>query len=171
APGWMGEKGLVLVNARWLPPPVPDLTVPAVGMVGDQVAFVSLPEGASLDTSPEALSEALEEWKQTLPRVSAGGSMIDAPWDLVEQNAEALAQDQVRWRATRFCRADLPGVALIGPRDRLCVDPGAQVEPLVLVDTRRGPVLIDRGAVVQALTRLEGPYYIGPGTQVFGARV
>src|SRR5207248_4001999 len=38
-------------------------------------------------------------------------------------------------------------------------------------DTTRGPVLVDRGAVVQAFSRLEGPCYVGPQTQVLAARV
>src|SRR5205823_10478880 len=47
----------------------------------------------------------------------------------------------------------------------------ALTEPLVVVDTTRGPVLVDRGAEVQAFSRLEGPCYVGPETQVLGARV
>jgi UDP-N-acetylglucosamine diphosphorylase/glucosamine-1-phosphate N-acetyltransferase len=39
------------------------------------------------------------------------------------------------------------------------------------VDTRQGPVLVDRGAVVQAFSRLEGPCYVGPGTHVLAGRV
>src|SRR6266540_1078259 len=196
---WLSETSVVLVNARWLAPlRAPALAGPAVGMVGEQVAFVALPppltlpspsggegrscspsppgeegrvRGARLDNSFDALAGCLEKWKQTLPHVPAGGSMIDAPWDLVERNGEALAQDCLRWQATRSFRADLPGLMLVGPRDQLLVDPSAQVEPLVLVDTTRGPVLIDRDAVVQAFTRLEGPCYIGAGTQVFGGRI
>jgi UDP-N-acetylglucosamine diphosphorylase/glucosamine-1-phosphate N-acetyltransferase len=45
------------------------------------------------------------------------------------------------------------------------------VEPLVVADTTRGPVLVDRGAVVDAFSRLEGPCYVGPETRVLGARV
>src|SRR5262245_22585400 len=169
---WLSEPGLVLVNARWLAPlRAPDLTAPVVGMVGEQVAFVALPQGTRLDGSPDGLAEHLADWKQTLPCVPAGGSMIDAPWDLVERNGEALAQDCFRWRATRSFQADLQGLMLIGPRDQLLVDPSAQIEPLVLVDTTRGPVLIDRGAMVKAFTRLEGPCYIGAGTQVFAGRI
>ena len=40
---------------------------------------------------------------------------------------------------------------------------------MVLVDSRQGPVVIDEHAVISAFTRLEGPCYIGPRSQIFGA--
>src|SRR5262249_47227777 len=41
---------------------------------------------------------------------------------------------------------------------------------LVLIDTTKGPVMVDRGAVVQAFSRLEGPCYVGPDTHVLAGR-
>ena len=40
-----------------------------------------------------------------------------------------------------------------------------------MIDATRGPVLIGREAVVQAFSRVEGPCYLGPGTQVLAARL
>src|SRR5262249_32108130 len=48
---------------------------------------------------------------------------------------------------------------------------GAPVERLVRADTTAGPVLIDRGAVVHAFSRLQGPCYVGPDSWVLGARL
>src|SRR5438067_2358998 len=61
--------------------------------------------------------------------------------------------------------------AVIGPAERALVHPGATVEPMVVLDTRPGLVVIDGGAVVQAFSRLEGPCYVGPHTWVVGAKV
>ena len=36
----------------------------------------------------------------------------------------------------------------------------------MVIDTTKGPVLIDRGALVQAFSRIEGPCYVGPDTQI-----
>jgi UDP-N-acetylglucosamine diphosphorylase/glucosamine-1-phosphate N-acetyltransferase len=47
----------------------------------------------------------------------------------------------------------------------------ARVEPMVLIDTTKGPVLIDEGAQVQSFSRLEGPCYVGCDTRVLGARI
>jgi UDP-N-acetylglucosamine diphosphorylase/glucosamine-1-phosphate N-acetyltransferase len=53
----------------------------------------------------------------------------------------------------------------------LVVHPGASVEPFVVADTRGGPVLIDRGAVINSFSRLEGPCYVGPESWVVGAKL
>jgi UDP-N-acetylglucosamine diphosphorylase/glucosamine-1-phosphate N-acetyltransferase len=42
---------------------------------------------------------------------------------------------------------------------------------MVLLDTRRGPIVIDREATIAAFSRIEGPCYIGPRTQVHGAKL
>jgi UDP-N-acetylglucosamine diphosphorylase/glucosamine-1-phosphate N-acetyltransferase len=60
---------------------------------------------------------------------------------------------------------------VVGPEEGLLLDPTAQLEPLVVCDTTRGPVLIGREAVVTAFSRLEGPCSIGPQTHVLGAKV
>jgi UDP-N-acetylglucosamine diphosphorylase/glucosamine-1-phosphate N-acetyltransferase len=53
----------------------------------------------------------------------------------------------------------------------MLVDPTAVVDPMVVADTTKGPVVIDREAVINAFSRLEGPCYIGPATQVLGAKI
>jgi UDP-N-acetylglucosamine diphosphorylase/glucosamine-1-phosphate N-acetyltransferase len=42
---------------------------------------------------------------------------------------------------------------------------------MVVADTTRGPIVLDRDAVVTAFTRLEGPCAIGPRTQIHGAKI
>ena len=89
----------------------------------------------------------------------------------MERNAEALGQDYSDWNINRE-RAPLPaGATLVGPPDQVLIDPAARVEPLVILDATKGPVLIDHGAVVQAFSRLEGPCYVGPGSHILGARL
>jgi UDP-N-acetylglucosamine diphosphorylase/glucosamine-1-phosphate N-acetyltransferase len=60
---------------------------------------------------------------------------------------------------------------VLGPAEQFMVHAEADIEPLVLADTRKGPVMIDRGAVVQAFSRLEGPCYVGPECHVVGAKI
>src|SRR5262249_22034415 len=85
--------------------------------------------------------------------------------------ADALAQDHVFWRSTKKVSTAADGLTVLGPREQVVVDPEAKIEPHVLIDATRGPVLIDRGAWVQAFSRVEGPCYLGPETQVLAARV
>jgi UDP-N-acetylglucosamine diphosphorylase/glucosamine-1-phosphate N-acetyltransferase len=167
---WLQSGPVVLVNARWLPPPGP-ASAPRnaqVGVAGNQVAFVAVPWEGLAEATLAALAAYVAECQQTLPSVEAGGRMIDYPWDLVESNGEALEQD---YQLRKGRGVPAPHVTVVGPRERLIVEAGARVDPLVVIDTTKGPVLIDRGAVVQAFSLIEGPSWVGPDTHVLSARV
>jgi UDP-N-acetylglucosamine diphosphorylase/glucosamine-1-phosphate N-acetyltransferase len=163
---------LVLINGRWLPPGslADSCLAPGVGEVDGEVAYVAVPADSSEVVCPQDLDQSLAQWQQTLPRHDAGGLMLDYPWDLVEQNHAALEQDY-RNGTLEGDRVLRPGLAIVGPPERCRVAPTAHLDPLVVVDTTKGPVLIDEGARVQAFSRLEGPCYIGEGTHVLGAQV
>lgn len=159
----------VLVNGRWLPPAdfTADVTAPTVALVGDEVAYVVAGPEHLASCSPDTIDDCLETWKHTLPRCTAGGRLLRHLWELVAHNAEQLELD---------CRGKTPhgsqpALAVVGPAERLFVDWSARVDPMVVADTTRGAVVIDREAVVTAFTRLEGPCYVGPHTQLHGAKV
>ncbi len=160
------------VNARWLPPVVPlaDVDTPRVGLIGDEVVYVVAPSAPD-DCSPEAVEQWVNHCLLTLPRCPAGGRLLRYPWDFVEHNPEALREDLPWFAAQPDFTASPPDVATLGPREQLLVHRDARVEPYVTVDTRPGPVILDRGAVVQSFTRLEGPCYVGPDCLLLGAKL
>jgi UDP-N-acetylglucosamine diphosphorylase/glucosamine-1-phosphate N-acetyltransferase len=62
------------------------------------------------------------------------------------------------------------GCTVIGdPADVVIL--GATVEPGVVFDVREGAVVIEQHAYVKSGTRLEGPVYVGPATEVFGGSI
>jgi UDP-N-acetylglucosamine diphosphorylase/glucosamine-1-phosphate N-acetyltransferase len=162
---------VLLVNARWLAPAegLALADTGEVGLIGEQVAYIVVPAAETCGLSPNNLSWRLAEWRQTLPCRPAGGRMIDYPWDLVEHNGTALADDYRHW-----WKAGVPearGVTVTGPAERCLMAHTVQIEPMVHIDTTRGPVLIDSGALVQAFSRIEGPCYIGVETRIQSARI
>jgi len=120
---------------------------------------------------PEQFDDWLARWKAQLPAREAGGTMLDYLWDLIEQNPHALERDLPWFRARQAQEPLPPQVALLGPAERLVLAAGVNVESFVVFDTRRGPILIDEGAVIHSYSRLEGPCSIGKDTWVLGARV
>ncbi len=65
-----------------------------------------------------------------------------------------------------------PGtLTLVGSSDLLRVDPTAHIDPFVVADTTNGPVVVSRDAVVSSFTRLEGPCYIGPRSEVYHGNI
>jgi UDP-N-acetylglucosamine diphosphorylase/glucosamine-1-phosphate N-acetyltransferase len=176
-PDWLDggadEEMVVLVNGRWLPPGRVGaaITAPEVGMVGEEVAYVALRVRQTAGQTVEARPWQTAWGYQDLPRRAVGGHVLSYPWELIDHNAEALEEDFLTEYAPRTRGSAAQALTLLGPADRLSVDPSARVEPLSLIDTTRGPVVIDRGAVIQAFSRIEGPCYVGADTQVLGARI
>jgi UDP-N-acetylglucosamine diphosphorylase/glucosamine-1-phosphate N-acetyltransferase len=169
---WLRREPLVLVNGRWLPPAgaAVDCAGPVVGLVGNQVAYAIVGPDRLAECAPETLDDLLESWKNSLPAQPAGGLMIDYLWQLIEQNGEQIAADCRHHNQACLRRGSLP-LALVGPAERLRIDPTAIFDPLVVADTTGGPVVIDAQAVIGAFTRLEGPCYVGPQTHVLGAKI
>jgi UDP-N-acetylglucosamine diphosphorylase/glucosamine-1-phosphate N-acetyltransferase len=168
----VSEGEVVLVNGRWLAPDSLAGGIPSaeVGVVAGELAWVRVPHGEGHDLTPSSLPWKLARWKEALPNRPAGGVMIEYPWDLIKHNAAALLDDERHWYTHRDARST-NGLIVQGPATRLLIDTAARVEPMAFFDTTNGPVMVDAGAVVKAFSRLEGPCYIGPNTQVMAARV
>jgi len=166
---WMRSAPIVLVNARWLPPveKLTELCDPCVAMIGDEIAYVVVGPDRMLYCSPDTLDDCLQLWQRILPHQQVGGQMVRHLWDLVDANGAQIERD-----FQQLPPAPVPeSLHVVGPRNRIFVDPTARLDPLVVADTTSGPVVIDRQTVVGAFTRLEGPCYVGPGTQLLGAKI
>lgn len=169
---WLRENRVVLVNARWLPPDEVrlDPSEPHVGVIDDEPAYLVLPPGA-VPPLPAVSDAWLAAWQAQLPARAVGGVLFETLWEFVDRNGATIDRDEAWFRALHGQRLPPPHVAVLGPLERFVWAADAQVEPFVLIDTRGGPVLLDRGAVVHSFSRLEGPCYVGPGSWVVGARL
>ncbi|GIW51016.1 MAG: hypothetical protein KatS3mg081_0371 [Gemmatimonadales bacterium] len=98
--------------------------------------------------------------------VELPGILLRGAYDLVTALDHFLPQDAADF--TQEAGDPLPdGCIVIGdPADVVIM--GAAVEPGVIFDVRQGAVVLDQGSYVKSGTRLEGPLYIGPATQVLG---
>ncbi len=169
---WLRSEPAILVNGRWLPPAHFALSIggPCLGMVGEEIAYAVVGTDRLAYCSPQTLSDCLDTWKRSLPHHAARGRLIAHPWDLVQHNAEQLCLDFDKQAGAGMAKS-FGNLSVVGPAQRLLIDPSAHIDPLVVADTTQGPVVIDRSAVVTAFTRLEGPCYIGPFTHVVGAKI
>ncbi len=175
---WLRAAPTVLVNARWLAPHEPlisarDLfhTAPFVGIANGEVAFAVLDSRRLHALAAGNVDNLAREWARTLPRHEVGGTVIGHAWDLIAHNGEELTRDFEQTCDPTEAGYHPVGLALIGPADRLFIHPTARVDPLVVADTTRGPVVIGEEAVVTAFTRLEGPCGIGAHSHLFSARI
>jgi UDP-N-acetylglucosamine diphosphorylase/glucosamine-1-phosphate N-acetyltransferase len=164
---------MLLVNGRWLPPAGrwPGGESAHIGSIDSEVAYALLPDTANQGTATKTLDEALEVWRHTLPVRPAGGRLFTRLWELVNHNAWQIAEDTNRWRMMARFSDRSAEISLVGPAKDLLIDVSAQLDPLVVADTRGGPVVIDRGACISAFTRLDGPCYVGKDSQLLGAKI
>jgi UDP-N-acetylglucosamine diphosphorylase/glucosamine-1-phosphate N-acetyltransferase len=169
---WLRSGPAVLINGRWLPPAAPFAIPPApcLGIVNDHVAYAVLSPAELGRLVIEQVGPQLDAWQRELPCRPAGGTLIQYPWELVEHNGAQIARDFTDLGLARK-RVSPPPLAVVGPAEGAWIDGMARIEPMVVADTTGGPVVVDQGAVVQSFTRLEGPCYIGPFTQVHGAKI
>jgi UDP-N-acetylglucosamine diphosphorylase/glucosamine-1-phosphate N-acetyltransferase len=171
-PDWLRGGPVMMVNGRWLPPapPVDVPDQPCVGLLDGEVAYALVPREHLALCDAEPPDECLQRWQAVLPQRPAGGCLLRYLWEIVDHNGEQIALDAWLSGPERPRRGDA-GVSLVGPADRLVIDPSAAIDPLVVADTRGGPVVIEREATITAFSRLDGPCYIGPRTQVHGAKI
>jgi UDP-N-acetylglucosamine diphosphorylase/glucosamine-1-phosphate N-acetyltransferase len=186
-PVWLRAAPTVLVNARWVPPPGRPVHLTAgrrhfspaslfadgshLGTVEGEIAYVILDTRLLPAVSPTTLDDCLADWLQSLPAHEAGGTLVHRPWDLVALNGSQLLRDFEAVADRGEAGFHPSGLSVVGPADQLVIDPSARIDPMVVADTTRGPVVVGARAVVHSFTRLEGPCSIGEGTVVLGASV
>ena len=105
-------------------------------------------------------------------RTAVAGTWLDAVWDLVATLPALLADDiprLARMQGAAPLQAS-SGIVVRGPHAVWC-EAEVQVEPHTMFDTSAGPILLRRGAHVQAFTRLTGPCAVGPHSVISGGRV
>src|SRR5438045_3840146 len=96
----------------------------------------------------------------SLPQVPAQSRLPEYLWDLINWNEEALVADSIHLEAGYDSKPAGPYHCVSD--DNVFINKEVKLSPGVVLDASRGPVMLDRGAVVGANSVLEGPRYVGP---------
>ncbi len=167
-PRWLRAGPALLANARWLPGTAPSQPLnrkPHLAMCGPEIAYAMLGVDQLAGVSPSSLDDCLDDWIDLLPKVEVGGCVAKSADDLL---AHAGARIAAEYPQSDALHSPPPGVALIGPSELLHLDQSAAVEPMVLLDTSRGPIVLEAGVRVRAFSRIEGPCVVGAGSDIRG---
>lgn len=172
---WLAGEPTLLVNGRWLPTAdqlcqLPEIDDSVVGMCDGQVAFLLINPFETPLLSDDDFSDPLLKIAGTRTAVEADGRWVERPWNLVDLNEELLEQDFAQ-RGQHGGKVNLDGAVVLGDPKQVFIHPTAEVDPFVVIDARSGPVFVDADVKLQAFTRLEGPLFVGHGTQIFRANV
>jgi UDP-N-acetylglucosamine diphosphorylase / glucose-1-phosphate thymidylyltransferase / UDP-N-acetylgalactosamine diphosphorylase / glucosamine-1-phosphate N-acetyltransferase / galactosamine-1-phosphate N-acetyltransferase len=102
--------------------------------------------------------------------VEVEGLLLHGAFDLVTALEQFLAADVADFLREGGGDPIPDGSVLIGdPHDVVLL--GAAVEPGVVFDVRHGAVVLEQHVYVRSGTRLDGPLYVGPGTEILGGVV
>lgn len=166
--------GTVLVHARCAPAwRAPGAHPPAAAdawRCGGRVAAMRLRaplDPAALWADGDGLDAILGAGAATAAPMD--GWWLDAVWDLVGHLQPMLQADALAMMPVAALH--VPATLTVLGAHPVHVDDGATVEPLVVADASAGPVLVKRGALVQAFTRLVGPCIVGEEVTISGGRV
>lgn len=159
------RHGLLLVNACALPGPGTLQTLRTLldqgqpGMVRaeeDRVAAVVLPPGSA---TPPAEVEELEAFFAGLSLLELPHQLrlLSWPHEVIREHTNLIGPNLELRIATGNYREIAEGVF---------VGPDVQLGAYVVTDSRRGPIVLERGASVGPYTLLAGPLYLGERARV-----
>jgi UDP-N-acetylglucosamine diphosphorylase / glucose-1-phosphate thymidylyltransferase / UDP-N-acetylgalactosamine diphosphorylase / glucosamine-1-phosphate N-acetyltransferase / galactosamine-1-phosphate N-acetyltransferase len=109
-----------------------------------------------------------EEWLEKAKQLEPS----DAKLQTIEMPHELIACNMECFRSNMELRLSLASKeqSIVSPlrevSDGLFLADGATIGDYVLSDTRKGPIIVDRGAEVGPYTLLRGPIYIGPKAKI-----
>jgi UDP-N-acetylglucosamine diphosphorylase/glucosamine-1-phosphate N-acetyltransferase len=106
-------------------------------------------------------------------RIDMEGRKISFLWDLVLSNAVAICGDlgEIERDGSLEITGAVDPNAVVVETHGVVVSKGAKVEPFALLDSTDGPIFLAADVIVKSHSTIEGPAYIGEGSQVIGARV
>jgi len=138
---------------------------------------LGLAEVAALDLASDATAPAgrrtdVSEHAVTNARVEMPGLWLEEVWDIVRHLTPLLNADIPALATTLEVHARTAGTwkGMSGDHP-VYQEQGATVEPYTFFDTALGPIMLRKGASVQAFTRVVGPCYIGANSTVMGDRI
>ena len=104
-----------------------------------------------------------------LPRREVDARLIEWPWNMIEWNAAAIAEDLGATRGE--IRGDVHELAALYEPRHVTVEKGARIEALAVLDAREGPIRIGPGCVILPHTVVIGPCTVGEGTHLLGGSI
>lgn len=104
-----------------------------------------------------------------LPAFPVDAEFITWPWDLMARNADAIRGDLAA--VPPAVRGRLHRMACLEQPEHVIIEDGSVIGPFAVLDASDGPILVGRGARIEAHTHVRGPCVIGAGTQLLGGSV
>lgn len=97
------------------------------------------------------------------------GMVLHGAYDFITALEHLLIADAADFTHERGDPIPDASIVLGDPIDVVLL--GAHVEPGVVFDVRGGAIVLEQHSIVRAGSRLEGPLFVGPGTEILGGDI
>lgn len=105
------------------------------------------------------------------PPITVSGRRLVGVWQIIGDLLPVLRGDILAAIQDAKAAKVPAGCVLLGDAVHLLIDDGAMVEPLVVFDTRGGPIWVRPGAEIRSGSRLTGPLVVGEGARIVGGQL
>jgi len=167
------KDDVLLVNGRLLAKRG-DLKVEGdeeVAVNGGDIVYVRAKKATMERMLAGTLDETLKNLRDELSVRETNLTMIEYPWDLINENPKAIIED-FKAIGGGGIRGDLhPQCVILGDKENLYIAKTARVYPYTVLDVENGPIMIDEGTVVHPFSRIEGPATIGRDCWILGGKI
>ncbi|MFA4857686.1 MAG: putative sugar nucleotidyl transferase [Candidatus Margulisiibacteriota bacterium] len=167
----------LFINGRILAEPNLSKKIPLDGpdetfVCNGTVVAARLSTGKGLGISPQKQSKQPARKLPQIKTTKIDVKLIDYPWQLIKENSAQIEADYKRInKKGAKKKAAIHKTVTFYKRENTIIGQGATIEAQVVIDARRGPVIIDAGAHIMPLTYIEGPAYIGENSTILGAQI
>jgi UDP-N-acetylglucosamine diphosphorylase/glucosamine-1-phosphate N-acetyltransferase len=154
----------------------PDLIINAQVIPNEEVvqACVSLSDGQCLMIENTWIAKRGEDSKETVNYAGVAPIILHQRWDLFLKNDVAIEWDISLVTRDRMSQPISPSNTVIGDKDNVFIEEGAQVEASVL-NTTGGSIYIGKSAEIMEGSLVRGPFALGEhaalkmGAKIYGA--
>lgn len=169
-----GGVDLLLLNARLKPGAIELIDRRGPSQVGiadhGEIMFIWLRAQDHPRIDPSSIQTLLESARNNIPAIHVDPPAWNFLWDLILASPEQIIED-----FHALGRSGIEGVieqpsSIRGNVKDVFIAPGTVVQPMVVIDTVRGPVYLDEGVEVHPFSRIEGPCYVGRKSILLGAK-
>jgi UDP-N-acetylglucosamine diphosphorylase/glucosamine-1-phosphate N-acetyltransferase len=165
---------ILLINGRWLMGKgelEPEGTE-EVGLCGEDIVYARAKQRTIEECMSQDFKQLLDNLREKLAKRQVEPTLISYPWDLINNNPEAMGADfEFAGQNGISGRFSPQAVIYGGEKTDVFVAEKAEVQPFVVLDVTEGPIFIDEGATIFPDTRIEGPAYIGKDTRIVGGKI
>lgn len=168
-----GDK-ILLIHSQWHDRKLLHKIQQAANLSQEEVAISGIPLLFFGDVKKELLEQ---EWWQDLangqdplpPQNLPQELCYRYPWELLKLIENNITYDSHFLPRQQFRATPLPN--LEGLRQELFLHPTSYIGKGVVLDTREGPIVLDRHSQITGPSLIQGPLYIGPYASIDGAKL